>query len=194
MRFGDDPYYDAGGRNVLARAINRYRFMRDFVDKEVPAENQGSRLLWITICPPDDTPFDTLRDAVERFTRQSYISRYYYVFEQRAEVEDDTNSVPTAYGFHSHLLVEFTNTYYSVSRAVKETYFKKWNTVFVQCPDEYIVDKLRYMRGDKRDDKLSKTRMDHLWRLAEGIEDHYEKNAWDVSDPEMGDDHHEGEQ
>ncbi len=167
-------------RGILARAITRYRFVRDFVDSEIPPTSAGCAFIWLTVSPPNSEGFGSLKGRVENFLALASISRYYGVYEQRAEwPEPESGSIPDAFGFHSHVLFEYSNTSQSITRTIRNV-FRGWNVDIKFCPERFIQSKIHYMLGEKDEEKARKTRMDVYWRMQAGVADCFTKDPWVV--------------
>ncbi len=189
---GIGPNTTAECRGILARTLTRYRFVRDFVDSEIPPTPAGCGLLWICASPPNDTGFDVLRKRVEKFLSFAKITRYSGIYEQRAEwPEPEHGSIPEPFGFHTHILLEYSNTSQSMTRRVRNS-FLGWNVDIQYCPEKFVQDKLRYMLGEKDAEKARKVRMDVYWRMQKSIPDGFSKDPWALDEgeperPEEGD-------
>ncbi len=180
-------------RGILARTLTRYRVVRDYVDSEIPPTQSGCAIIWLCVSPPNSEGFASLEKRVVKFVASSKISRYYGIYEQRAEwPEPESGSIPDPFGFHTHVLFEYTNTSQSITRSIRNN-FRGWNVDIQYCPDKYIQSKLHYMLGEKDEEKIRKTRMDVYWRMQAGVCECFKKDAWDIDPSWTPEDDEEGD-
>ncbi len=186
---------DGQTRSVLFKTLCRYQLIQSFLDEAAPGVSGESRLLWVTIAPPHDVSFGELRKRVTKWLGKSFVSRYYLCYEQTREATQDSDSgfwrCSFFGGFHTHVLVEVSNTVGSAQRSLKNEFYG-WNCKIVGCPRRFVCDKLRYMQGHKVTEKKAKLEADSIWRASIELLPFYSLGSWpeeaDVDDVSRNED------
>lgn len=131
---------------------------------------------FITINPKPDTDFKEFVAKVNTIRNLSWISKMYWVFEQRGDSHASKGK-----GFHSHILLEKFDNEMGKIKSQMRRMFKDMcsqpyeNTINVyQKKREWLEDKLEYIKGNKTDsEKPEKVIIDKLWREEQGLESVY---------------------
>jgi len=158
-------------------------FREDLFFKEVRSKVKGTRNIaitgywWFTFTVDasrftDGTYLERLQTKVNKFTRKKCIKRAIWNFELTKE------QMP-----HAHMLIEIDND----NPVAKHTFEKGFLNTFKdvghvkakKCPDEWVKDKIDYIKGIKWDeDKDTMIASDQQWRLRVGLQPYYEVGGW----------------
>lgn len=143
-------------------------------------DEEHSDMIFITINPRDDVPFEDFKSCMEKISRRKWLKRYLYVFEQRGDTPDKIGFRP-----HGHLIVyrdgkkpsqvirEIQNSVKHITNIECDRIF---NIRFVDETDESVKNVFNYVLGKKANpDKHAKQEIDALWREQTGIKKYYSK-------------------
>lgn len=136
------------------------------VREKFPVAKNTSRIYWITINPKDEATLETFLKKLEKVVTKKWIQTYYYNIEQRGESMETAGK-----GLHSHMLIipssskrksEVHREFYST---FKDIVGNKLHVNVQDFPDEYKLDKIEYLKGNKWDnDKQTKIATDNYFR------------------------------
>lgn len=139
--------------------------------------------MFLTICPPDDTPIGIFLTLIQKYLKRTNILRYIYVIEQRAETQDQLGK-----GLHCHILIyhkydryaslkrDFHNSFKSIIDTDHPNAYK-WLNIKHNNTDQDALKRIEYMIGEKKDEvKHKKQEMDKIYRHRFNLEPFYEKN------------------
>lgn len=143
-------------------------------------DKEHAEIIFITINPRDDVPFEEFKSCMEKISRKKWLKRFLYVFEQRGTTPDTAGFRP-----HGHLIVyrdgkkpsqvirEISNTVKHITNVEHDEIF---NIRFVNEDDENVKRVFNYVLGTKAsEDKHEKQEMDIIWRTKIGIKKFYSK-------------------
>ncbi len=132
----------------------------------------GAKFTFITISARSDVKLKKFVKKVAWFCERKYVDKYFYVFEQRSENDQEV------YGIHCHIVASYRKMLVlsqfeqNVSRTFAE--FATDKAIFMNhIIDEFISDKVDYVLGDKMDKKLGKVSKDRIWRNQTSLQDYY---------------------
>lgn len=178
-----DAWRRGEAEEVMESTMARFNLIHNFIVSNGPETQLGAKIGWMCIRPPNGTPFSDLQHKVEKFCKKSYLVRWMYCYEQSVEAiqqERGEWTLTTPDGFHVHMLFEFSNTFDSVLRALKQL-FKGWNLFLKPCPERYVPSKINYMMGNKDAEKAAKIKGDEIWRINEGLAAFVMHGSWDMA-------------
>lgn len=132
--------------------------------------------MFITINPTKDISLQMLKKKVEKFTARRIIQKYSYVYEVRSDDEKEP-------GLHTHMVIRYQNIRpYDFKVAAKNTFKDICDTNnphclnFKQITDEMVEDKISYMLGSKKDEKLAGVLLSVNYRKENNLDDIYESS------------------
>lgn len=123
---------------------------------------------WVTISPKPQTPLESLKVKVEKYSRSKMIMGIVYTYELRPE--DNTP--------HVHMIVKPLGVSHSdfVKRTrnpFKDIAIDRCVNIKI-CPEAFLHDKFEYIKGNKWDvSKEDACGLDKQWRLEHGLEPYY---------------------
>jgi len=137
--------------------------------------------MFLTICPPDDTPLSALQEKLSKYCKKVKVLKYLYVIEQRGEDETEIGK-----GLHAHILIlhtylkfsdlkrEFHNTFKNLID-IHHEHTDRWLNIKHCKTDDDARNRITYMTGMKKDEcKHQKQSMDVVYRNKNKIEKFYE--------------------
>jgi len=143
-------------------------------------DKEHSDIIFITINPRPDVPFDDFKSIMEKISRKKWLQRYLYVFEQRGDTPENAGLKP-----HAHLILyrdgkkpsqvirEISNSVKHITNVEHDEIF---NVRFVNEEDQSVKNVFNYVLGTKASvDKHAKQEIDILWREQIGIKKYYSK-------------------
>ena len=135
---------------------------------------------FITISPKPNTDFNDFKDSVESCVNWIFMEEGLYAYEQRGANDEECGN-----GFHVHIILIKYNVKPKTLLTRLITKFKKFcepdktgsyeNVINVkQKRNEFLQDKLDYIRGLKHDDdKPDKVYQDKQWRTKLNLQNYY---------------------
>lgn len=137
-----------------------------------------TEMLWITINPRPDVPFDEIKKCMMNIIRKKWLKRYVYVYEQRGEDEDHIGDKPHIHLLlyrdgkkPSHAITEIKNTVKYITNVNHDEIF---HVKYVKSNDHNVVNLLNYMLGKKGDEsKHKKQEIDILFRQKYNLKSFY---------------------
>jgi len=191
--YGETPYSAA----LNEWASLRYRWteqgllrdsyiIMDYKEKLNELDNKKSHI-FVTINPPPQyyDNLDNLKDFLQRLEKmvkgKKWIEEFFYVIEQRGEVESEIGK-----GFHAHIILNYPKLKPSLIRSQLGYYFTsimdiKHNSIFnIQFIDyeQMLRKKNSYLLGQKKDvSKHLKQKMDILFRQRYRLESAYSQGS-----------------
>jgi len=157
-----------------------------FLQKSAYANIQNKLYIWLTLnpkAPYTQDNFKLFKDKVVKFVNRKIFRGHMYVFEQRSTAIDTLGE-----GYHAHILLKRNISYKpsNIHKYSKNTFKNLMNVhnpsifKFNWCPQEFLGDKIQYMKGYKIDinkeietQKLLKCEVDKEWRTLWGIHQFY---------------------
>jgi len=125
----------------------------------------NSRYFWITLNFKPNTAVSDCIHLVKAIANKSYISSYYYVFEQRQRQQLETFSDFNDFGLHTHLLIKvpFKLKRYNMASKIRHDLSRseRFKKVMINNKNlfniktwssskyNYHIDKIDYIRGKK---------------------------------------------
>lgn len=158
-------------RSLLARdTLQCQRLMHEFIKKRESYVSPS--MYWMTINFKPDVSIDKIANVMHRLSQRSFMTEYWYSFEQRSE------SINSIHGIHCHWLIcskhpmgqlkrDVFNTVKTIVGNVHHVDLRKYDISMKQ-------DKLDYLYGKKWDvEKDLKVQTDRLFRLENNLEPIY---------------------
>lgn len=161
-----------------------HKNFKELYDRLSEDKRDNCEWLWITINPRPNIELQQTKKVVEKFLKRTFISKYCYVYEQRASAE---NKKPIGTGHHVHLLIkrnlDANVSIYDIKKRCKNG-FRCISDVdnssifhYKHMPEEYVQDKINYMTNKNLDeehkDKEEKQEYDKKWRIENNLESIY---------------------
>ncbi len=150
--------------DIVMKTVN---FIESYLRRH-QAQTTNSKLLWITARPPDGWCSEMkLLEIASIICRKNYVKEYCFVLEQTGE-----NHESAGQGKHFHMLIRFANRIDAVKRMIADL-LPGTKVHYENCREEFVEDKILYMLGYKRGEKLEKVVNDRWWRQEHLIQDLY---------------------
>lgn len=150
----------------------------NMLKRKLGKDNDNTRHYMLTVRPPHNTNFETLKFSTESFVKkwESHWDNWEYAYEQKGETEDTLG-----YGCHVHIIISTTTPNYYPSHILKHAK-STWSYVAANCIQvdtlQNIPKAKEYIRGIKSDEsKKQACVMDIKWREKNGIQQLYEKSG-----------------
>ncbi len=169
-----DPVVCKEMEGHLDNTMRLCNFIEMYLGKNKMTEIRG-KLLWITLRPADGAfTCEEMRVRVFAICGKPYVSQFCWTMEQ---VGEDHDSLGT--GIHFHMLIRFTNRLDVVKRMIGDK-FPGAYVYYKNCREIYRDDKILYMLGYKREEKLEKAQMDIIWRERNNLPNPVAISGWTV--------------
>lgn len=173
----------------FSRLMRSYkRFSDDKILKEMKSEckifkrtdqrKDKGDYMWLTVNPKPEVSLEDLKKATEKASNSYVFDCGNYVFEQRSEEKEWS-------GFHMHMIAK-RNKSPSVVKSEMKRYFLKLvgneNALHITfVDDEVAADKLTYIKGKKKEEKMKKVLFDQLFRQHYNLKDLYDFRAGPIT-------------
>lgn len=144
----------------------------DMLNNQADALAQKPPNILITINPRADVSLRDLVKVVDKLIKKKTITHYAYVYEVRKENE----------GLHCHMLVKYDDKPYNFKRGVKNTCKNICDSNnpnilnFKFIPEEHLLQKFKYILGEKKSSKMSGVNYTIEYRKRHNINNIYESN------------------
>jgi len=170
------------------RKLSSYELLKIIERRVFKPLHNPNRYFWITLNFKPEVEIQDCINLVESIVKYKFIKSYYYVYEQRREIELE-NTIFNKMGLHCHLLI-LTNHHkrYQYSAQIRShiARTKKFSRCMYNTKDlfniktwdinkfNYHKDKIDYIIGkNKNKEKHQKQMIDDVFRKTNNFKDFY---------------------
>lgn len=147
-----------------ARAIQELAFRDAIISQKEEKVGKKEKFFWITVNPSKDVDLPLLRSTVEKIYSKKWIKSFAYVFENTSNNHIHSHGLIRADYQAARARVEIGNTIKHICLISNPHCFK-----FVILTEEQAKEKLAYMMGQKKSEKLADVELTKKWREDNNI-------------------------
>lgn len=168
----DGNYHEVTITALDVKMIEMYMARKEDQGDKLDARVANSYWVWVTINPPSEVTYPQLKKTVEDIIKWKWHKEHFYVYEQRGDTPETQGN-----GIHCHMLLDRVggDKVYTPCEVKRQLLRKispwKYDIKFSKLVEG---DKLiKYMLGNKKEDKLDKCQIDKDFRESLGISPYY---------------------